>query len=94
VVPWICGYILSLLHTLQDLWKRHSSDDLLFVLLVLINQYITPVKEVNQGVFPAHMNHLACPLPDNILDYHYIAIALKVTSAQFRTLHMISQLLL
>ncbi|KAJ9516112.1 hypothetical protein QJQ45_024542 [Haematococcus lacustris] len=32
--------------TLQDLWSRHTSDDLLFVVLVLINQYVMPVKQV------------------------------------------------
>ncbi|GFH24831.1 Violaxanthin de-epoxidase, partial [Haematococcus lacustris] len=31
--------------TLQDLWSRHTSDDLLFVVLVLINQYVMPVKQ-------------------------------------------------
>lgn len=38
---------------LQELWHRKSSDDLLFVFLVLINEYVSPVKEV--GVREQHL---------------------------------------
>eukprot|EP00983_Pelagomonas_calceolata_P019493 613092-Pelagomonas_calceolata.AAC.4 len=31
--------------SLQVLWQRKSSDDLLYVFLVLINEYVSPVKE-------------------------------------------------
>jgi hypothetical protein len=37
---------ISVLCSLQELWHRGTTDDLLFVFLVLLNQYVTPVKEV------------------------------------------------
>lgn len=30
----------------QELWGRYSSEDFLFIFLVLINQYVTPVAQV------------------------------------------------
>ena len=37
---------LKLLRSVSDLWRRHNSDDFLFVYLVLINQYVGSVPQV------------------------------------------------
>jgi len=48
--------------TIKDLWRRHTSDDLLFVFLVLINEYVTPVKEVYMTTKGSDLASLRCML--------------------------------
>lgn len=47
--PW--GRAARTWPTLQSMWSRYSSDDLSFMLLLAINDFITPVPstQVNQG---------------------------------------------
>jgi hypothetical protein len=47
--PW--GKAAKLWPTLQDMWKRRSSDDLAFMLLLAINSFVTdvPSTQVNMG---------------------------------------------
>lgn len=47
--PW--GKAASVWPMLQDMWKRRSSDDLSFMLLLTINNFVTevPSTQVNMG---------------------------------------------
>lgn len=44
-LPWTgAARAKELLASVQELWGRHSSDDLVSMLLVLIDAYVTKVK--------------------------------------------------
>ncbi|KAF8063768.1 hypothetical protein HT031_003625 [Scenedesmus sp. PABB004] len=50
----------GVLGTLRTLWDRHTSDDLLFTWLVLINQYFTPVPDVANTTKGTDLSSLLC----------------------------------
>lgn len=48
------------LKTIDSLWGRHTSDDLLFIWLVLLNEYVTPVPEVANTTKGTDLPSLLC----------------------------------
>ena len=63
-LPWSSPAKSSkVLQSVRDVYKRKTSDDLLFMLLVLIDAYITEVGQPNYPVLCETINHTVTKLP-------------------------------